>query len=219
MSQTPPRSRGFTLIELLVVLAILGIASFAVMTFTTDRQAGAVKAMAQEVIGSLREAELLAKSSGRNVYFRSSGAGRSFALEYGVFPLDVAGNEDRGQPFEVRGTFRPMPAHAAYARIDIGDADYGTVNPAADILGEAINGVRFVAAGSQPLTPADPTAADAVCFQPTGAVNRACHVVVVGLRADAPSQTSAMVVISFTPEAGLRAFTVGSGEQEAWRRF
>ncbi len=219
MSQTQPRSRGFTLIELLVVLAILAIASLAVITFSADRQGGAVKGMAQEVLGAFREAETLAKSSGRNVYFRSAGAGRAFSLEYGVFPLDAAGNEDRGQPFEVRGTFRPMPAHVAYARMDIGDADYGAVNPAVDILGGPVNGVRFVPAASQPLVPADPTAADAVCFQPNGAVNRAFHAAIVGLRANVPARASAMVVISATPEAGLRAFTVGNSDQAAWRRF
>lgn len=219
MSQTHPRSRGFTLIELLVVLAILGIASFAVMTFTSDKQGGAVKATAQDVLGAFRDAETLAKSAGRNVYFRSAGAGRTFALEYGVFPLNATGNEDRTGPFQVRGTFRPMPAHAAYARVDSNDADYGTINPAVDILGSEIDGVRFVPAGSAALVPADPTDADAPCFFPSGAANRSFHVVVSGLRAEVPYQTAPMVVISVTPESGVRAFSVGNGQQAAWRRF
>lgn len=219
MSQTHPRSRGFTLIELLVVLAILGIASFAVMTFTSDKQGGAVKATAQDVIGALRDAETLAKNAGRNVYFRSNGAGRTFVLEYGVFPLNAAGNEDRTQPFEVRGTFRPMPSHAAYARVDNSDVDYGTINPAVDILGAEIDGVRFVPAASAPLVPADPTAAASPCFFPSGAASRSFHLVISGLRADVTYQTAPMVVISVTPESGVRAFSVGNGQQAAWRRF
>ncbi len=65
---TPQRKNGgYSLIEMLVVVAIVGVLAIVGVTMIGDRQAGAVRAVMDEVEGALSNAHKAAVASGRDV--------------------------------------------------------------------------------------------------------------------------------------------------------
>lgn len=86
------RASGFTLLETLVVLLVVALAATALPRFSGAGQGGLVRAAADDVAASLREARLAARASGREARV--------------VFDTGV------GAVHPVRGPARPLPAGA-----------------------------------------------------------------------------------------------------------
>ena len=213
------RQKGFTLIELLLVLAIvaimLGIASY----YGLPKQPAAVRGATFELAASVRDAQSLAKNSGQNVYFRTSGSGPSFLFEYGVFPLLGDGTEDKTSAanFQPRGSFAPHGTNYLYAQVDSGGAMMDTAAPTPNLRTQAL----FVpgGTGSYLVPQADPTLASAFFFLPSGQASANFYLDVVGLRGGQPYTKSPLGLISVSTTTGLRAFYKGEASSGKWQRM
>ena len=216
MGRSKSGPNGFTLIELLVVLAILGIATMAIVSFSVDRQGKAVKGLAGDVYGLLREAQAFARVSGQDVYLASEGSGRALIIRYGTYPLDSDGNIDF-TTMRIQGSLSMAPQHAAYAKCDASGADYSKVSPKSDIL-KPIEGNNYVATGALPLLPATPSdGAKRFFFQSNGNLNQAFYCAVVGLRGDSPYGDAPVAVVSGVPGTGVRGYFTVSASAGIWR--
>lgn len=217
MSHAHPRSRGFTLIELLVVLAILGIATLAVVSFRVDRQTRAVKTVLKDLSGFLQDARNQARNGGETLFLVSENAGPSAALRFGTYPLDKDGALDFTKPMQVRGSFTLDRQHGIYANLDQNRNLYDVADPHPDIVGEKIDGVWYVPEGAKCMLPAAPGTADTrFSFLPNGDVNRSFYVAIVGLRAGVAYQDAPIGVVAAGPGVGLRAYYRTSSSSAPW---
>lgn len=217
MSHPHPRSRGFTLIELLVVLAILGIATVAVVSFRIDRQTRAVKTVLKDLSGFLQDARNQARNGGEPLFLESVGSGPTVALRFGTYPLDKDGAVDFTKPMQVRGNFTLERQHGLYANLDEGTGLYDVADPDPDIIGEKVGGVRYVPEGAKCMLPATPATADTrFSFLPNGDVNQSFFLAVVGLRGGVAYKHAPLGVVAAGPGQGLRAYYRSSATTAPW---
>jgi len=217
MARPAPKDQGFSLIELLVVLAILSIATLAIMNFSVDRQGKAVKGVAGDLSGLLREAQTFARVSGQDVYLASEGSGRTLIVRFGTYPLDKDGKIDFTAAMRVQGSLTVASQHASYAKVDLNGDDYGKASPKKDIL-QPIEGQAYVASGALPLFPADPSDSDRrFFFQSNGNLNQAFYSAVVGIHGDTAYSSAPVAVISGVPGTGVRGYYTANASDGIWR--
>lgn len=112
-------SAGYTLIEILVVLAIIGILAYAGAAQFMSKRPVSVRGVTVELAEAIRSTQTLARSSGRQVFLRTSGGGATTPrLEWGF--------QDIGQ---VQGSWALTPQNGTYAAVGVGRTDLDLVAP------------------------------------------------------------------------------------------